>query len=245
MFKEPFAENIQDTSMGDRIKEFESRKDVVVKVDEYWFSPKEAREQEEIKEAFRQEIERHGRAREIFARLRTIYDIPMPEFEHVVGERNGKVCMYTITEKIEGQNIQEIQGLPVESQESVENLYIGLISYFADVFHEGGEFWHDIFFKNRQFVYGHKVGEKENKPYLIDADPVLSVHNPATTNEKIKHAYFIYFQLIHDMIVEAEQKFSDGIKLERARAELRNQVEKIRAQVPGAGAFDKILEGLS
>src|SRR3989344_2502496 len=201
MFKEPFAENIQDTSMGDRIKEFESRKDVVVKVDEYWFSPKEAREQEEIKEAFRQEIE--------------------------------------------GQNIQEIQGLPVESQESVENLYIGLIRYFADVFHEGGEFWHDIFFKNRQFVYGHKVGEKENKPYLIDADPVLSVHNPATTNEKIKHAYFIYFQLIHDMIVEAEQKFSDGIKLERARAELRNQVEKIRAQVPGAGAFDKILEGLS
>jgi len=76
--------------------------------------------------------------------------------------------VYTVVDKIKGKHFEEIEN-SAEVLSAVEKLYIAVAKYFLDKYKEGGLSLFDINGQS-QYVYGKKVGDLENKIYLVDTD---------------------------------------------------------------------------
>lgn len=172
-------------------------------------------------EQLQDRLEKFGIAKKLLAEIQNDYGIEVPTFDFVVARNpeEGRPEIYTVYDKIEGicigDDLHEIAGRVPQSE--IEKVCISLINYFSDKYKKGGYFLSDIVLVD-QFVYGHKYGEKINKMYLIDVEPLFDYYNADTRKFNLD----LYHQLINfpDFIRSCELLSSD-MKLQKVRERFR------------------------
>lgn len=120
--------------------------------------------------------------KKILQKLRNQYNIPVPDFEIVIGPgEEPRVTYYTVVDRIYGNNLEYGAIKPREKKrvgKLIDALYSSIGQYFWDVYLEGGWYLTDLVRDNSQFVYGRKSGEKKKRLYLVDIEPRLEYLNP-------------------------------------------------------------------
>ena len=111
-------------------------------------------------------------AKKLYQELEEKYNILVPVDFTISKYGDGKDVVCSITNKIEGKHLGEINKSE-EFLSKTEKLYASIAKYFLDKFREGGLYVWDLNGES-QYVYGKKLGDKEDKIYLIDTDIWLS-----------------------------------------------------------------------
>jgi hypothetical protein len=82
--------------------------------------------------------------------------------------------LYAFTDKIEGVNLEDVSvEKKAEVAKEVEKIVEGWVDYFSEKLKSGDYFLWDIT-RGRQYMYGHRETDKENKIYMVDTDPLIS-----------------------------------------------------------------------
>lgn len=124
-------------------------------------------------------------------------------------DSNGKDIVCSITDRIEGKHLSEVNKSE-EFLDKTEKLYTSVSKYFLDKFKEGGLYVWDINGES-QYIYGKKLGDKEDKIYLIDTDiwlsknkddMYLSVYWLARHMSWLEHNLGVQFQGARNNIIE-------------------------------------------
>ena len=113
-----------------------------------------------------------GTAKNLYKELEEKYGIVAPVDFATSKDNHGKDVVCVITDKIEGQNLEKVEN-GEEFVNKVEKLYSAVAKYFLDKSKDGGLYIWDINGES-QYIYGKKLGDKEDKIYLIDTDIWLS-----------------------------------------------------------------------
>lgn len=181
----PFREVLQKTELRDFIHAIKSRPDKIIRV------LRERRNGDKDfsdfinKENKNEVIEEYRRGKELFDRLRTQYNIPVPDFDVVFGEtEKEKIAAFVIVDRIEGEDLEDIMEHPKDEQapememwRRVDEVFANLVRYCADAYAQGGEYLSDIT-ESRQWRWGHRVGEGNNNLWIVDVDPIFSRYDP-------------------------------------------------------------------
>lgn len=151
-------------------------------------------------------IELTGIANKLYKELETEYGIPV-SVDFLVGkDKEGNKVVYSITDKIEGKNLGDIDiEISGEFITQVQKLYESIAKYFFDKLRQGGFYLSDIN-GSSQYVCGKKHGEQENKIHLIDTDIYIN---------DSKVAIYTIVEWLTRHMNELEGKFN--IRFERAR----------------------------
>lgn len=165
-----------------------------------------------------------------FDRLRDEYGVRVVSMEQLGGKNeDGKDAIFTIVDRIEGENLESIGEFPPEAQAELESLYGNAAEYYRDAQRDNEKYWSD--FSNAQFVYGNKVGEQDKHFYLVDVE--AHFHRPGE-NELFPVTWPIL--QVSRGLVDAEKKFPSGVRLDDARRKLTAVIEEMRA-----GGHDPVL----
>ena len=131
------------------------------------------------KEKLDERLRRYQRGRELFYELRDKYGINVPEIQYVVGEDEGQIRIFTITDRIDGHDLGHIKTYETDLRaKEVDGLFGKIVDYYAAKFASGEEFLWDTT-GGLQFVYGtnrahpkiNSQGLPQKELYLIDFDP--------------------------------------------------------------------------
>lgn len=162
-----------------------------------------------------------------FAKLSEKYGVKVASMRSVVGKNDdGKVTVFTIVDKIEGENLAEIESLPTQAMDELDALYSSLGQHLHDAWKEDDLYWSDC--NNSQFTYGNKVGEEDAHFYLVDVG--------AEFRRKGDNELFPIEWPLHNTcegLVEAELKFQPRVRLEKARSKLLAIVNEMLEAKPG------------
>jgi len=160
----------------------------------------------------------HIENKKVLERLQNQFNILVPDFDIVIGPRDGEqVNYYTIVDRIYGENLEYHDVKPKEVKKVgklVEALYSSMIIYFQDVYQNGGWFLSDLSRDNSQFFYGRKKGGKEKSIYFVDIEPRLEYidENRPLTHEGL----LVYtFNWLYESMCEIEYRL--GFRLTSAR----------------------------
>lgn len=155
---------------------------------------------------------REGEA--FFAQMRDKYGIRVVAME-IRREKNvaGQETVFTLVDKIDGQNLSEMKELPAEAKDELEQLYVSLGRYYDDARKQQRKFWGDA--RSDQFVYGSKDGETDEHFYLTDVDPEFY-----REGEDEWHTIEAVMGSVSHDLVENEAKFGGGMRLEKAREKM-------------------------
>lgn len=144
-------------------------------------------------------------ARKLYKELEEKYGILVP-VDFIIGKNeNGKDVVFSITDKIEGKHFGEVNKSE-EFLNKTEKLYTSISKYFFDKFKEDGLYVWDINGES-QYIYGKKIGDKEDNIYLIDTDIWLS---------KNKDDMYLSVYWLTRHMSEVERKL--GIQFQGARS---------------------------
>ena len=145
-----------------KIKELENRPDKVIRKEHVIVDTEENR---------KQTIERYNKSRKLFAELRDEYRLPIVPFEYVIAGSPKDAFIYTVAEKIVGENMAKMENIPPEVMVQMDAIYTKLAQYWLDKYRSGGDYLFDI--HNLQMIYGHEYGinSAQNIPFIIDLDP--------------------------------------------------------------------------
>lgn len=113
-------------------------------------------------------IELVEEAKKLYTELEEKYGIIVPAEFFIGKDKTGNDVIYSVVDKIEGKRFEDIEKTD-EDIKKVEALYTSVAKYLLDKFKEGGLYLWDICGES-QYIYGKKVGEDEDKIYLIDTD---------------------------------------------------------------------------
>ncbi|MEK7566710.1 MAG: hypothetical protein AAB527_01065 [Patescibacteria group bacterium] len=213
--KVPFSGELKMADFGkqtsrETIRELENRPDLLIRKDDLERFAKKERAPEVYKKGER-----------LFAELREKYDIPVPRMQFVIGkDEAGRETLYTIIQKVEGENVEDIlqaRKNDPEFKNKLEDVYVNLTRYFGDKHKNGVNFLWD--FHNAQFVYGKLESDKENNVYMVDVDPALN-----------EAGYYnrIFINRISGMILDAEERL--GVKFLKAREEFKKMFDSLSPQ---------------
>lgn len=148
-------------------------------------------------------------AKKLYKELEEKYEIVAPVDFTTSKDKDGKNVVCSITDKIEGQSLEKVE----KSEEfinKVEKLYSSVVKYFLDKFKSGGLYVWDINGES-QYIYGKKIGDKEEQIYLIDTDirlsknkndMYLSVYWLARHMTSLEHRLGVQFQEARNSINE-------------------------------------------
>lgn len=168
--EEPFKEKLDNTWHSGVIKSLKSHPGKFVRqwnVDDF---EKKKLDEEEIKKQLDKNIANFKEGINDIRELNEHYGIALPTFEFVLGKKsNDRINMFTVIDKIEGESLEQIKKFSPEAKDKLDTFYSSMAQYYFDKLKNGGSYFWD--FKNQQFVYGHKKGEKENKIYMVDIEP--------------------------------------------------------------------------
>lgn len=134
--------------------------------------------------------------------------------------KEGNDAIFTVVDKIEGQNLSEIQELPEEAKDELESLYVSLGQHYCDAWKDKLQYWGDG--RSDQFVYGAKHGEKDKHFYLTDVDPEFYREG----DDKWRTIEAALGSVCHDL-VENENKFDPKVRFQKARESLLRIVDKM------------------
>lgn len=145
------------------------------------------------------------------------YGLSMPKFSRIIGkDQEGKIVVYTVVEKIHGENITEKnwnQEEKIEIAKQIEKELLSLFRYFKDRYIDKGEFLMDIA-RARQFMYGTKKGDKTAQVYMVDIEAYPSKEHKMLIKE-IRHLYRMFKELRDILGAEFstfEKKFAEFVK---------------------------------
>ncbi|MFH1112239.1 MAG: hypothetical protein V1712_04215 [Patescibacteria group bacterium] len=163
-------------------------------------------------------LEAAQKAKGLFDELRQKYSIVAP-VDFVVGKsEDGTPLLFTITEKIKGQDIEDVDYDPSKKDVIVihfEDHYASLVRYFIDKFNSDDFALWDIG-KSSAYVYGEKEGDSSDQLYLVDTDIRCEKGRQAISN----------LCDIFPTIAMLEEKF--GLRFDTVREELRNFVTSVK-----------------
>ncbi len=203
----PFKESLEETGFREYIKRLKDSPDKLVRERELIFDmPKEMK------------IAQKGKA--VFYGLRDNYNIAVPGIDYVIGKEKGYLKLFTVTDRIYGENLSKIEKLPPEAKDKFEHFFTAMSRYYFDTYRNGGDYWWD--FHEEQLSYGHKKDEKENRIYIVDIDPA-TWEQQAGKSGKI----FQMFERVISAMKSAEEKFEQPTSLERSRNELGKILEEL------------------
>lgn len=214
----PFKEKLEPTDYDSRmvqIRELRSHANKLV------------RERELLEgEGVREVIKAHAEAKGLFEGLHREYGINVVSMDAVVGRNEeGKKAIFTIVDKIEGNNLSKIEQLPPSTKEDLDVLFSSLGQHYDDAWRQNGKYWADA--NNNQFVYGHKPGEKADHFFLVDVDArFFSQHE----NELFAIEWVIHN--VCESIVNAEHKFQPPVRLEEARSKFLELISEMEKEKP-------------
>lgn len=215
----PFRAPLEKTEYDENIKSLSSNPEKLVR--EYFIPILSKKSMDE-------QIKKFSKGKKFFERLKNDYGIESVKMNMVIGkDESGVRKMFTIVDKIEGENLENIQKIPVEAKEKFETFYLGLIQHYKDVYEKGGNFWSD--FTDEQIMYGHKYNKDEDKIYVVDVCPYYRrCQKPSfissfwrKKDDKVNEEVLINIVYkISFSIKNIEKKFSEPTILEKSRSQL-------------------------
>ncbi len=179
------------------------------------------------------EQEYHVAGKKLFYELRDKYGIAVPDIELVAHLINGEKAMVTVTDMIDGKNLDEVtfgENNRVAA-EQYENFFDGMTKCCIDKFFEEGLYIADL--KNEQFVYGKRKGDKEDKIYYVDVDPILDKYDPSDDFGRSYHCFIDHIETLISMIVKAEEKINKS----RAKEEMMAGISQELSSFPNDDSF--------
>lgn len=224
--KEPFKEAlIPKPEFSPNIKSLKSRSDKLIRhwrvsADDVYSLNKKEREKileknvAEFKEGVRD-------IRELSER----YGIALPTFEFVLGDRGGdKINIFTVIDKIDGESLQNVEKFPQEAKDKLDNFYKSMAQYYFDKYKEGGNYFWD--FRNSQFIYGHKKGEKEDRVYMVDIEPRSDKHGEQDHSfDILMRAGFVLTEAL-----DAAKRFEKGAKFDKTINTFKQNLNEISSK---------------
>jgi len=163
----------------------------------------------------------------LFRELKDKYKIPVTPVDFVIGHKGGsrESTLYSVSEKVAGVILdKKLDDMSDEERKKstpvFENLFLSLAKYLKDYYLADKNYLRDIFLL-KQYMYGHRKGEKTDRIYLVDVDPL--VHR--CSKEGLKDPSNLYFY--HNLI--AALPFS----LSRAETLLDKEFEGARKELLG------------
>lgn len=209
----PFIDSLQPTSFDARNIRLWKPKDDPTKL------VRESRTKEnQTLDQLEQSI-REGEA--LFEKMRAEYGIKVVSMKSLrETNKEGSETIFTIVDKIEGQNLSEVELLPDEAREDLESLYVSLGQHYLDAWKQGQPYWGDG--RSDQFVYGTKNREAEKHFYLTDIDPEFYREG----DDQWHTIEAALGSVCHDLI-ESEKKFRPKAYFEKARESLLQIVHEM------------------
>ena len=211
-YDEPFREPLSDSDLAHTIKKLSSNPDKLVRE---W----------DFKKQY-QSIEDARKGIEMFRKMEGLYGIAIPKMDLLVGKANDRIKLFTVLDKIEGENLANIAVFSPEDKDESDKFFTALAQFYFDVYQKGGEYWWD--FGLRQLVYGHKKGEPGNRVYIVDVEPRYYVHDKANP----KNADVLdYLSRIAADITLLESRFKNKILLQNSRALLLKIAKDLKSGI--------------
>ncbi len=201
----PFREPLEN--FNKRIRALKSRPDKLVREGFEYYPIQD-------KQDLEREIKEFSEGKAFFQELQKNYAINVVSMDCVVGQdENSKKRIFTIVDKIEGQNLKELEELPNEAKEKFDLFYAALIQHYLDGYLQRKNVWSD--FGDAQIMYGHKYGENENSVYLTDVDPCS---DPAQEiSGDLSNSLLGNLIKVCGSMLKIENKFNPPVVLKRAR----------------------------
>ncbi len=181
-------------------------------------------------EDFEAEMKAVANSKRYYDEMRETYGIPVVDIDVVAGkhERGGKT-LYVIVDRIQGKNLYEVERLTPALQAELAKLFANLARYYSAMFEQKRPYWFDI--QPHQFVYGHKVNEKENHAYLVDVDAAFT-DRFYSEDEEDNLTIESVVDSLWSIINEYEKKFEPPIRFTEARDIIRVLIDKIAEEEP-------------
>lgn len=234
----PFREPLEETEYRIKIKELKSRPDKLVR--EFSDAASRIKFNSENLNWYIKKFLPQGR--KIFMQLRKTYGIKVVTMDYVVGQNEkGKLTLFTIVDRIDGENLEDIKVLPAEAKKELDSTYAALAQYYLDAYTNKSDHWGDP--SNKQFVYGHKYGKKENHVYLVDIDPEVNIYNEQKEREFNEDLFYCLKKACEDMLI-VEKKFKSALKLSQSRDKFTEVIEKISKEGPESRIKSIIIDEL-
>ncbi len=165
-FNDLVASNISETHLElNKFYEFKDNPNKIVRVESF----DELLDKHDNKIGIPELIET---TKKLYKELEEKYGIVAPVDFATSKNKEGKDVVCSITDKVEGKHLGEINKSE-EFLNKTEKLYASIAKYFLDKFKEGDLYVWDIN-AGSQYIYGKKLGDKEDEIYLIDTDIWLS-----------------------------------------------------------------------
>ncbi len=213
----PFSKPLTQEPYSHKVKAIEGVDEKVLRIE---YADPDAHTPDEM-------IEQFKKAESVFNRLQKEYGIHVINMDMVLGQDTaGDKKMYMLVDKIEGENVEKVESVPIEEKNKFDAFYSGLLSYIRDSFKTNdANFFSDI--KPDQFVYGHKVGETNERDeiYLVDTEPQLHDLNTLSPEEK-EELLQKYKEYMLQCIAKTEKSFSTVVSLEKARLIANSMLNK-------------------
>lgn len=182
---------------------------------------------------------------ELFADMRDRYEIKVVSMKsRREKNKQGEEAIFTLVDRIEGKNLSQIESLPTEAKDDLENLYLSLGQHYYDAWkskfdisRDRKQYWGDC--RSDQFVYGNRYGEKDKHFYAVDVDPKFYREG----DDKFATIEAALGSLCGELI-DNERKFSPPIRLKAARTKLLNIIDEILREEPGLKMIKEVREWL-
>lgn len=108
--------------------------------------------------------------KKLFSEIQRDYNIKAPVEILLNKDEKNKEAVYIITDKIEGQSLEEsLIGENPEFLKKLETLYVSISKYYLDKLNSKEAHLADLN-NMSQYVYGRKKGDIEDEIYLVDTD---------------------------------------------------------------------------
>lgn len=222
--KEPFKEVLTPMpEFSPVIKSLKNRSDKLVR---HWFVDtydKDRLDKKEAKKILEKNVAEFKEGVRDIRELSERYDIALPAFEFVLGEKSGeKINIFTVVDKIYGENLVRIKKFPPEAKDKLDNFYSSMAQYYFDKYKKGGSYFWD--FKNSQFVYGHKKDEKEDRVYMVDIEPRSDKHSGEVAD------LFEILIMIGNVLTDAlgaEMRFDGWVKFDKTINTFKQNLNEI------------------
>lgn len=158
--------------------------------------------------------------------------ILMAKTDYVIGmgPNTSEPSIFAVTERIDGENLRNIEHIDKETAEKIDELFARIISKLIDSFLKDEYFWYDP--GSSQFMLGKAEGDTKPSIYLVDVDPhVWKWGDPALNMEKAPlFLYRINFLLHYIEEMETKVKVDvPGFKFAKSREAL----ESIKTKMAG------------
>jgi len=202
---------LNETEFRNYLKQLEGRQDKIIRTKQQFGSLKDAHEK----------LPEYLEAKKLFNELREKYNIESPKMEAVVGELDYYVTLFIVVDKIEGRGLLTDKfsvGERPAASKAIDGFYAGLIEYYTDKYKNGGNYLSDL--RGMNFMYGHKAGEKRDRPYVVDVDPYYAAYDEE--NRGLDTNYHLFHSVISASAEIGHLEYNlGGAVLEKSREKLQ------------------------